>query len=231
MPIESAIPLSDTDRAILRALLTRVPGPASAAPRPCSESADALTSALTAAGLDELDLPLWFAQPHIQHYIRARRALDDFLDEQSTRAARREGLELLRTLPALTRAPRAASWPCSDPPDPRADASPSEPAPAARSLKELRLIATALLRAPTPARAPRTRRAKPAVQSPAPPPIQPALPTRHPAHPEDLPEDQPEPDFPDDATIEQALTWATEFLAQIEPSAPAPIAAPTHDTS
>ncbi|MCB9844473.1 MAG: hypothetical protein H6811_00600 [Phycisphaeraceae bacterium] len=174
MPIESAIPLSDDDRAILRALLTRVPGPASAAPRPRSDPIDhlapasepvacpSLLEALTAAGLDELDLPLWFAQPHIQGYIEARRALDDFLDEQSSRAARREGLELLRTLPALTRAQRAASaasGPCSDPPGARADASPSEPARAAGSLKELRLIATALLRTPlpNPPRPPRSR--------------------------------------------------------------------------
>ncbi|MCB9845830.1 MAG: hypothetical protein H6811_07605 [Phycisphaeraceae bacterium] len=153
MPIESAIPLADTDRAILRALLICAPRPGSAATQPRSEPADALASALTAAGLDELDLPLWFAQPHIQAYIAAKRALDDFLDEQSARAARREGLELLRTLPSLTRALRAASAanrPGSDPPDPHAPASPSEPAPAARSLKELRLIATALLRAPLP---------------------------------------------------------------------------------
>ncbi|MCB9845142.1 MAG: hypothetical protein H6811_04040 [Phycisphaeraceae bacterium] len=177
MPIESAITLSDTDRAILRALLSCAPRPGSEGTRPCPDPSDhratesepvtlpSLLEALTAAGLDELDLPLWFAQPHTQHYIQARRALDEFLDEQSTRAARREGLELLRTLPAPTHAQHsasAASGPGSDPPDPRADASPSEPA-SARSLREMRLIATALLRAPlpTPARPIRSSAAAP----------------------------------------------------------------------
>ncbi|MCB9846255.1 MAG: hypothetical protein H6811_09745 [Phycisphaeraceae bacterium] len=248
MPIESTIPLAETDRAILRAVLTREPKPGSAATEPCSEPADALASALTAAGLDALDLPLWFAQPHIQHYIQARRALDDFLDEPSTRAARREGLELLRLLPSLTRAQHsasAASRPVSDPSDPGADAPPSEPT-RARSLKELRLIATALLRAGSTPRQTASRsnvrvarpRHAPTLSDSASQitdpnsgerarersTVHPAEPPRKPEpfvpSPEDLEELPPEE--VDGAALERALQWALSLVATDSSIPPGP---------
>ncbi|MCB9845204.1 MAG: hypothetical protein H6811_04365 [Phycisphaeraceae bacterium] len=217
-----ATPLCDADRALLAALLALE---STGAPNDGGRGAHAAAPA--SAGLDDLDLPIWFAQPRIQDYIKQVRALWDFLDTQQARAARQEGLEILRAL-----------------------------ARTAESAVEKRRIAAALLRPPVrpPGSTTSTNRSsspKPRIgprgtvlavstrgrdqqncstdrtsrADPAPPQDQHSAPhTRAQPPDESRPEALPEPDLsgstPTDAEVQEALRWAVAILTDSSTAMP-----------